>query len=579
VQEQAEAEGIHGDLAPPDVLRHAAVPIVALAADWRKKWQDWDAQYQAGKRRSAVPPVFIIVCRNTALAKLIYEWLAEGKGSFGVGVPEFRNLDSKENTIRIDSKVAEDVASGTGAEESQRLRFVLSTVGNTAWRSGLIPEDYAALVDKHNRKAMEDDDSGLATIDPTIPPGRDVRCIISVSMLSEGWDATTVTHVVGLRPFGSQLLCEQVVGRALRRTSYAVDPETGLFQEETAKVFGVPFELIPFKVDASKAPIETPPANHIFAVSEKARYEIDFPLVESYVDPGVTRLAVDWSRVAAIALDNTVPDSALMKGLTTQDGALSAYGPGAPVLVSLDAWRAGIRVQQVAFLLAKELTATWLKDRGAGSVPAHALFPQLLREVLRFLAEKVEVKDGRQIQDVAINPYFGRARNSLMEAMTAMTADGQSAEKPVYAGTRSTRWVDFHTVKAIAPVQKCHLNAGVFDTKLFEQQAAFVLDTHQGVDRWVKNERLGFVIPYRRDWATRRYYPDFIVVTTSEERLIIETKGEMGPDVEIKQAAAIRWCAAVNRDGTFGNWSYHLVREMGELKGLLESFRQNQRVA
>ena len=112
-----------------------------------------------------------------------------------------------------------------------------------------------------------------------------MRCIISVSMLSEGWDATTVTHVVGLRPFGSQLLCEQVVGRALRRTSYAVDPETGLFQEETAKVFGVPFELIPFKVDASKAPIETPPANHIFAVSEKARYEIDFPLVESYVDP------------------------------------------------------------------------------------------------------------------------------------------------------------------------------------------------------------------------------------------------------------------------------------------------------
>jgi type III restriction enzyme len=570
VQEQAEAEGFHGDLAPLDVLRHAAVPIVTLAADWQQKWTEWKAQFEASKRRSNVPPVFIIVCRNTSLARLIYEWLANGEGSFGQGVPEFRNSRGEENTIRIDSKVAEDVASGSGEEEAQRLRFVLSTVGKEAWPGGRIPDDYAALIEKHNRKALEDEESDLVTLDASKPPGRDVRCIISVAMLSEGWDATTVTHVVGLRPFGSQLLCEQVVGRALRRTSYAVDLATGLFQEETAKVFGVPFELIPFKVDGSKGPIETPPANHIFSMPEKSRYEIEFPVVEGYVDPGLTRVAVNWAQVAKITLDGTVPDSTLVKGLATQDGALAAFGPGAPEIVSLEAWRSKIRVQQVAFMLAKELTAAWLKEKGSGTVPAHVLFPQLLLETTRFLAEKVELKDGRLVQDVAINPYFSRALGSLIEATIAVDLSGESQERPVVAQTRSTRWVDFHTVKAIAPVLKCHLNAGVFDTKLFEQQAAYLFDTHPRVDRWVKNERLGFVIPYRREWAPRRYFPDFIAVMEDGERQIVETKGENSPDVEIKKVAAIRWCNAVNRDGRFGRWSYHLVWEMGELKKILD---------
>jgi type III restriction enzyme len=221
-------------------------------------------------------------------------------------------------------------------------------------------------------------------------------------------------------------------------------------------------------------------------------------------------------------------------------------------------------------MLAKELTAAWLKEKGSGTVPAHVLFPQLLQETTRFLAEKVELKDGRLVQDVAINPYFSRALGSLIEAISAVDLSGESQERPVVAQTRSTRWVDFHTVKAIAPVLKCHLNAGVFDTKLFEQQAAYLFDMHPRVDRWVKNERLGFVIPYRREWAPRRYFPDFIVVMEDGERQIVETKGENSPDVEIKKVAAIRWCNAVNRDGRFGRWSYHLVWEMGELKKILD---------
>jgi type III restriction enzyme len=570
VQEQAEKDGFGSDLTPPDIARYSAQPIMLLAQEWRNTAAEWEEKFKVGARRSNVPPVFIIVCRNTALAKILYEWLAYGEGALGQGIPEFRNSPGHEMTVRIDSKVAEDLAGGGSDDEVRRLRFVLETVGKTDWLGGRIPEEYVALIDKRNRKAQEEGAVDPLIADPAIPPGRDVRCIISVAMLSEGWDATTVTHVVGLRPFGSQLLCEQVVGRALRRTSYVIDTKTGFFREETAKVFGVPFELIPFKVEGGSEQTPTPPANHIFAVPEKVRFEITFPLVEGYVDPGITRLTVDWDRVRKIVLDPAVvPDSTLVRGLATQDGALAAYGPGAPVLVSLEAWRTGVRIQQVAFAIAREMTVAWVRDRAGGGIPTHTLFPRLMGTVNQFLAEKVECRGNRVVQDVAINPFFGQALGSLLDAITTVDESGTSREKPIVAGVRSTKWVDFHTGKDIAPVHKCHLNAGVFDTKLAEQQAAYIFDTHERVNRWVKNERLGFVIPYRREGIQRRYFPDFIVELTDGERLIVETKGRDASDVDVKANAARRWCAAVNNDGRFGRWTYFLVWEPGELNTLL----------
>lgn len=315
------------------------------------------------------------------------------------------------------------------------------------------------MVEKHNRKALEDDDNGLVTIDASVPPGRDVRCIISVAMLSEGWDATTVTHVVGLRPFGSQLLCEQVVGRALRRTSYAVDEATGFFREETAKVFGVPFELIPFKVEGGAQQPPSPPANQIYAVPAKAQFELAFPVVEGYTDPGVTRLTMDWPKVPTLELNPmTVPDVTLMKGLTTQDGALAAYGPGAADVVNLDQWRAKVRVQQVAFTMAKVLTQQWLADRG-DVIPTHRLFPQLLGYTTRFLAEKLKLSGNRAPQDVALNPYFQQAVGILFDSLVPVDESGKTQERPIIvpgpAGERSTRHVEFFTGRQPWPVQKC----------------------------------------------------------------------------------------------------------------------------
>ncbi|MHB8257129.1 MAG: BPTD_3080 family restriction endonuclease [Acidiferrobacterales bacterium] len=576
VQRQAQHDGHIGPVTVAEVMRYATSPIVTLAASWRETHEKWKEHFAQGNRKHDVPPVFIIVCRDTTIAKELYAWLAEGNAQYGAGVPEFRNAPGHELTIRIDSKVGEDIAAGGSKDETRRLRFVLETIGKTEWTGKKVPEEYAALVERNNRKALEDEDSGLVILNPDVPPGRDVRCIISVSMLSEGWDATTVTHVVGLRPFGSQLLCEQVVGRALRRTSYAVDPETKLFTEETAQIFGVPFELIPFKVEGGKPQPPSPPANHVYADPEHAEYEIEFPVVEGYQDPGVIEVKVNWDRIGELVLDpDEVPDDVLLRGLTAQDGRLIAFGPGAAVRVNLEAWRKGVRTQQVAFELAKVLTEKWKADRG-DSIPVHRLFPQMLEAATRFIDQHVEPIKTRAKQDLALNPYFGKAIAMLFNAMEPVDKGGASQEKailaPGAAATRSTRFVDFHTGKALHDVEKCHLSAAVFDSD-WERQAAELLGTHATVEAWVKNDRLGLVVPYRKDGVSRKYLPDFVVELKNGDRLLIEIKGQIG-DAMIKRAAAERWCRAVTNDGRFGRWDYCLCFGAGELGGILDALAQ-----
>lgn len=575
VQRQAQDDGHIGPVTLAEVMRYATAPIVTLAVSWRETLTTWNAHFAAGNRRHDVPPVFIIVCKDTTIAKAMYAWLAEGDAQHGAGVPEFRNAPGREMTIRIDSKVGEDIAAGGTSDEARRLRFVLETIGKTEWPGRKVPEEYAAIVERHNRKALEDDESDLVAINPDMPPGRDVRCIISVSMLSEGWDATTVTHVVGLRPFGSQLLCEQVVGRALRRTSYTVDPVSGLFTEETAQIFGVPFELIPFKVEGGKPQPPSPPANHVYAVPERAEYEIEFPVVEGYQDPGIVKVKVDWDRVGELPIDPTeVPSEVQLRGLTTQDGRLIAFGPGAPAFVRLEEWRRGVRVQQVGFELAKVLVSKWQEDRG-DAIPIHRLFPQMLDIAMRFIQERAAPIAPSEKQDLAINPYFGKAVAMLVNAMESVDSGGASQERAVFApgaaGTRSTRVVNFHTGKPLHDVQRCHLNAAVFDSD-WERQAAQLLDAHPAVAAWVKNDRLGLVIPYRKEGTPRKYLPDFVVELQSGGHLIVEIKGQVG-DALIKKAAAERWCRAVTNDGRFGTWAYHLCFGADEMQVMLDRLR------
>jgi type III restriction enzyme len=232
----AERGGKRANPKPEAILKYAHHPIAMLGALWEKTREEW-GQHRREDRR---PPVFILVCKNTQLANVVYDWLANDRGPAGippVKIESFHN-NGVTNTILVHSKVVHETDAGQPQSDQTRwMRFTLDTVGKTTWPTDSIgrpiyPVGFEELANK------------LWGPDPPLhPPGRDVRCIVSVGMLTEGWDCSTVTHIVGLRPFMSQLLCEQVVGRGLRRADYVDFNEQGRLREEVAKVFGVPFEV------------------------------------------------------------------------------------------------------------------------------------------------------------------------------------------------------------------------------------------------------------------------------------------------------------------------------------------------
>ncbi|MBI3736153.1 DEAD/DEAH box helicase family protein [Candidatus Sumerlaeota bacterium] len=561
----AEKGGKKGTPKPEAVLKYAHHPIAILGGLWeemRKEWAGGD---------DPRPPVFILVCKNTKIAKVIYEWLGEDKQPTGIPpakIEGFRNRATAAYTIRVDSKVVNETDSGQAKQdESKWMRVTLDTVGKTRWptdRQGvpIYPEGFEELARKLGK--------------PLHPPGRDVRCIVSVGMLTEGWDCNTVTHIIGLRPFMSQLLCEQVVGRGLRRTNYKDFDEQGRLREEVAKVFGVPFEVIPYKQNPTSGPVTPSKRHHIHAIPEKAKFEIKFPRVEGYTQAIRNRIHVNWESVPKLTIEpDKIPTEVEVMGLSvTNEGRMSLTGKNKIEKATLEAFRAQRRIQEIEFDLATGLTNFYLSKR-RDEIPAQKLFPQLLSVVRRYVDEKLEVRRPGDKKDAGLSPYYGWLVERLVEAIRPDTSRGESPEVPRYEqnrGAGSTEDVDFWSSKDVREVNRSHLNFVVADTKKWEQAAAYLIDTHPAVDAFVKNQGLGFAIPYLHNGQMHDYVPDFIIRLRDGNppmQVILETKG-FDPLEEIKKQAAERWVAAVNADGTYGRWAYRLVKHPSDILKCLD---------
>lgn len=565
----SERGGKKAGAKPEAILKYAHTPIAMMAGMWQELHQETNSS------EDRYQPVLIIICKTKKLASLTYDWIAEDSPPTPsipkAGLSELKNTLNQRNTICVYSDMQAEIESGVAkSDETRWMRFTLDTIGKEGWpqdRQGRAqyPEGFAELADKLGRDKH--------------PPGRDIRCIVSVGMLTEGWDCNTVTHVIGLRPFMSQLLCEQVIGRGLRRISYEIG-ENGRLPEEIATVLGVPLSAFTVKVKKGKKKTKETHRHHIYALPDRENFAITFPRVEGYYQ-SIKEGLICNPEVPPLAIipDEIPPEVQMKSGLPSNTGMPSISGPGKLQEVRLTKFRQG-RMQEKIYAMAGTLAEEYAQNVSC-CLPPNLLFQQLFQIVQMYIEQKVVAHPPADKKDAFLSPYYGWIVETLREHIRPDESAGDTPELPRYErqrGVGSTSEVDFYTKRSPYPVLKSHINAVVPAPKGgLEKKAAYCLDTHSQVLAFAKNEGMGFGIPYFHNDQAHEYLPDFLVRfqgMKEEETLILETKSYPDDLQEIKKAAAKRWVDAVNADGRHGRWHYRMVGEAAKIGGVIEALAE-----
>ena len=559
---------------PEAAYREAEDALLTLAGEWRIRFEQLK---DASPGQDRTPPVMIVVCDNTDIADHFHRMISgevlveeETRQSrrrqkklvkqYRNGLTGFQDLWNREGaevSLRIDSKLlataeSEDPgAKGSRKQAGENLRRIVSTVGKPG------------------------------------APGEKIRCVVSVNMLNEGWDANNVTHILGLRAFHSQLLCEQVVGRGLRRMDYVPDPETGRLTEEYVDVFGVPFSLIPFKGRDPRHPRPPPedrPKHEVMALPERKNMEIRFPVVEGYVTALKRgRVVCDVARVERTSLDPwTTPTATFVQPqVGYKVGHQGEYGGFDLTEMDRDQYYHAVHPQMIEFAIAgavaRELTeaAHPTKER-LRSMSRQALFPQVLGIVQAYIRDRVDI-NGMNPRDIGLQLYAQRIVGLLVAAIEPDGAQGEPPQLPRlnrYRRIGSTTDVHFKTAKPVQATTASHLNFVACDTDTWEQAAMFQLErlAKEGAIRcYARNDRLEFNIPYEFQGNEAAYEPDYIVRLSDGMHLVVEIKGRPHPDTTAKHEAAKRWVRAVNQWGQLGEWDFLVCWEPQRLGTEIQS--------
>jgi type III restriction enzyme len=558
-------EPLSGEPKLPKELQGA---LHSLYGNYEKYYRQWEKNEEA-RAQGQTPPVFIVVCNNTNVSKVVFDYisgwekqLANDKTVLVPGaLPIFSNVEgdswlSRPNTVLIDS---EQLESGEAmSDEFKKIARVEIEEFKAEYRVRFPGRDVEKLTDEDLLREV------MNTVGKPGKLGEHVKCVVSVSMLTEGWDATTVSHILGVRAFGTQLLCEQVVGRGLRRRSYVSEHskvqvdgkhvEFEAFPTEYAEVYGVPFSFIPV-AGSPRDPKPGPMPKRVRALEERIACEITFPRLLGYrFDLPAERLAAAFSEQSSLALSTadvpTRTENAPIVGETS--------------IHTLDDLRKK-REQEVAFLLAKLVVEKYFRDDEGNTKPW--MFPQVLNIARRWLAECVTCKDNTFPQMLLLIELAHDAADRIYKAIVAST-HREKILKPIlrpYDPVGSTRYLDFDTTRNVYATRedKCHVNYVVADTESWEQKMAQTLEDMDEVICYVKNQNLGFTIPYTLNGEEHNYVPDFIVRLDDGRgrenplNLILEVSGEARKDKAAKVSTARDlWVSAVNNHGGFGRWEF-----------------------
>lgn len=557
--------------ADPQLPKELEGAMQSLYGNYQKYYEQWEANAEA-RARGLTPPVFIVVCNNTNVSKLVFDYIAgyekkvEGRTVLVPGrLPLFSNVDgerwlARPNTILIDSEQLESGEAMSTEFKKMAAREIEE-----------FKAEYRARFPGRDADGLTDEDLLREVMNTVGKPGKlgeAVKCVVSVSMLTEGWDANTVTHILGVRAFGTQLLCEQVVGRGLRRISYVAD-ERGMFKAEYAEVYGVPFSFIPCS-GSSVNPKPLEPPTRVRALESRADREITFPRVIGYrYELPAEKLTAEFGEGSRMTLST--------EDIPTRTENAPIVGESS--IHTLDDLRSR-REQEVAFLLAKLVLEKYFRrdgvkreDRGErhqfdAEVQAWR-FPEVLAISKRWLAECVVCKDNAFPQLLLLIELAHLAAERIYRSIVA-SAGGEKTLKPIlrpYDYLGSTRYVDFDTTRPTWPTRadKSHVNYVVADTGSWEQKMAQALEEMDEVVAYVKNHNLGFTIPYTLAGEEKNYTPDFIVRIGDGHddllNLIVEVSGAKDKetkDVKQVKVATARglWVPAVNNHGGFGRWAF-----------------------
>jgi len=532
---------------------HEALPKLVqdaytlLGADWRETLIQWR---EAGHMS---PPVMLTVCNRTETAARIEHYFNQGNAHW----PE---MHVPARTLRVDSKVLEKAEVGETAASDKVYEARLSSI----LESANIPETRKQrLRDMKKEELLREIVDNVGKRDTA---GQDLQNVISVAMLSEGWDAKNVTHIMGLRAFTSQLLCEQVIGRGLRRVSY--DMEDGLFKPEFVNVFGVPLSIFQDLGEGGVAPPPPKPSTQFESLAERNQLEIRWPnvlRVDVVVRPV---LAVDWDKVEPLVLDpSQTPISAEIAPALGGATNLNQVH-----VIDLEKLPEEFRLQRLTF---KAGSKAFAEIQGKFSGNREYLVFQLIRLVEQFFeSDKLRIPSLFHQEPLRKRILLALNIDLIVQHLLRYVQE-QNMERiePVFdeeSPIGSTRYMrTWYTTKVCHPTRKSQISHMLADSS-WEQYAANVLEKSEQVTAYAKNDHLGFQIYYLWNGARRRFIPDFFIRLASGKTLVLEIKGQDDEQNRAKRSALDAWVKGVNEKGGFGSWCWDVAFEPAHIHDIIQ---------